>query len=111
MLQRIKLFFSRLNRKHTQKKSLQVRELRKLAEELTHLAEIASRINPEQKQNRNKLGKIKDEMNRLAELVESKDFTRLPRETKLELRENLLTSRQRLIKAIHHAPPPTDTLQ
>lgn len=111
MLQRIKHYFSRLNKKQSQKKSIQVCELRKLADELTHLAEIASRINPEQKQNRNKLSRIRDEMNRLTELVESKDFTKLPQETKLELRENLLTSRQQLVKAIHHAPPPTDTLQ
>lgn len=111
MLHRIKNYFSRLNQKHRQKKSIQIRELRKLAEELTFLAEIASRINPEQKQNMDQLSKIRDEMNRLADLVESKDFTSLPRDTKLELRENMLISRQQLVKAIQHAPPLTETLQ
>ncbi len=111
MLQRIKSFFRNLLQKRKQKRQLHAREFRKMAQEMIYLAEIAAKINSDQKHTMEKLYKIKTEMDSLTKLVDSKDFMKIHPSAKLELRENLLTSREQLVETIHHSPSPTNTLQ
>lgn len=111
MLQRIKTYFLNLLQRQKQKRQIHVREFRRLAKEMTYLTEIALKINPGKAHTMEKLHKIRKEMDKLSELVDSRDFTKIHPSARLELRENLLTSREQLVETIHQAPPPTSTLQ
>ena len=97
--------------KYQQNKQLSASELHRITQEIRYLAEIAAKVNPAQNQTLDKLQKITAEMEKLTEFVDSKDFTKIPYKARVELRENLLQSRKKLVDAIHQAPPPTDILQ
>lgn len=109
--QKIKLYFKTILQRLQKKRQVRACEFRKIAEEVAYLSEIAIRINPEQNQAMERLGRIKDEMSSLTKLVDSSDFIKIPQETKLELRQSLLASREQLVDTIHQAPPPTDMVQ
>jgi uncharacterized heparinase superfamily protein len=111
MLHRLKRYLLDLLHKNRQRKQIHVREFRRLAREMTLLADIAVKISPGQEDTMAGLQKIRQEMDRLSKLVDSRDFSRIHPRARLELRENLLTSREQLIQTIHQAPPPTSTLQ
>ncbi len=111
MLQRFKQYIQKLLQKHKQKRQIHAREFRRMTSEITYLAEIAAKINPEHHQAMERLHKIRKEMNKLSRLVDSRDFSKIPPSARLELRQSLLSSREQLVETINHAPTPTDTLQ
>lgn len=111
MLQQIKNLLSGLLQKHRQNRQVHAREFRKIAREMAYLSDIAIRIGPDQSQTTEKLKSINKEMNRLINLVDSKDFARITPESRMELRESILASRKQLVETLHRAPTPTDTLQ
>lgn len=111
MLHRISKYFRKTLQKHRQKKQLTAREFNRIAEEMLYLAHIAERINPEQNQTLDNLRTIKTEMDKLSQLVNSREFTKIPDQARLELRESMLTTRKKLMETINGAQPPTTTLQ
>ncbi|WP_028574240.1 hypothetical protein [Desulfonatronovibrio hydrogenovorans] len=111
MLAKVKTFFQALFSKRRLHSQIKAREFQDLARELMYLAEIAARIAPEQDSTTEKLRKIKQEMETLSQLVDSRDFLKIPPETRQELKESILASRRQVVESIHHAPPPTDILQ
>lgn len=111
MFSRIRFFFSKRLMRYRENKQLRGHELHRITQEIRYLSEIAAKVNPAQNQTMDKLQKITAEMEKLTEIVDSKDFTKIPHKARLELRESLLQSRKKLVDAIHQAPPPTDILQ
>lgn len=111
MLKKIASFFSNLAENRKQKKMITSKEFRKIAEEVLYLADIAVRVSPARDKTLDRMNKIREEMDKLTRLVDSRDFTKLPTQVRLDLRESLLSSRDQLVETIHQAPAPTDKLQ
>lgn len=111
MFSRIRKIFNKRLMRYRENQQLRSHELHRITQEIRYLAEIAAKVNPAQNETMGKLQKITAEMEKLTQLVDSKDFTKIPQKARLELRENLLQSRKKLVDAIHQAPPPTDILQ
>ncbi|WP_243362032.1 hypothetical protein [Fundidesulfovibrio terrae] len=83
------------------------RAFQDLSRELRELAEIASRVWPEEKSFQNRIQNIRDEMDQLDELTSKPEFRLLPLKKRLELRESLLHSKTQLMDTVSTAPPPT----
>lgn len=111
MFKRIGGYFRRLKSRRETQKSISPQEFQRLAHELMHLACVTERVMPENDMFTSRVQKIKEEMHKLNELADKKEFGRLPRETRLELVESLKLSRRQLMETMHLADPPTDTLQ
>lgn len=97
-----KVFSHRRMRRETDPKAF-----RDLSRELRELAEIASRVWPEQKAFQNRINNIREEMDQLDELTSKPEFRLLPLKKRLELRESLLHSKTQLMDTVSTAPPPT----
>jgi predicted nuclease with TOPRIM domain len=80
---------------------------RDLSRELRELAEIASRVWPEEESFQNRIRGIREEMDQLDELTSKPEFRLLPLKKRLELRESLLHSKTQLMDTVSTAPPPT----
>lgn len=80
---------------------------RDLSRELRELAEVASRVWPDQKSFQNRINNIREEMDQLDELTSKPEFRLLPLKKRLELRESLLHSKTQLMDTVSTAPPPT----
>lgn len=80
---------------------------RDLSRELRELAEIASRVWPEESSFQTKIKNIREEMDQLDELTAKPEFRLLPLKKRLELRESLLHSKTQLMDTVSTAPPPT----
>lgn len=78
-----------------------------LARELRELAEIASRVWPEEEAFQNRIRSIREEMDQLDELTSKPEFRLLPLKKRLELRESLINSKTQLMDTVSTAPPPT----
>jgi len=78
-----------------------------LSRELRELAEIASRVWPEEPSFQTKIKSIQDEMDQLDELTAKPEFRLLPLKKRLELRASLLHSKTQLMDTVSTAPPPT----
>ncbi len=111
MLKWLKEYVHNFRSERAVKKSIAPREFRKLAREMMELANLAQRVMPEDEDFHVRVEKIKEEMSKLNDLAEKKEFGRLPRETRLELVRSLKESRRQLMESMHLAAPPTDTLQ
>ena len=83
------------------------RAFQDLSRELRELAEIASRVWPEEPSFQTKIKNIRDEMDQLDELTTKPEFRLLPLKKRLELRESLLHSKTQLMDTVSTAPPPT----
>ncbi|MFP5223523.1 MAG: hypothetical protein ACLGSA_14625 [Acidobacteriota bacterium] len=78
-----------------------------LSRELRELAEIATRVWPQEATFQDKIRSIRDEMDQLDELTAKPEFRLLPLKKRLELRESLLHSKTQLMDTVSTAPPPT----
>ncbi|QAZ69107.1 hypothetical protein [Solidesulfovibrio carbinolicus] len=93
-----------------------VRELhpdafRAMAGELAELAEVASKVRPEEQAFLLKIRRIRQEMRELERLAERPEFRLLSAKKRHELRVNLLSSREQLLKTLSDAPVVTTTPQ
>ncbi|MFZ5427592.1 MAG: hypothetical protein ACOZEN_11510 [Thermodesulfobacteriota bacterium] len=87
------------------------RAFQDLSRELRELAEIASRVWPEEPSFQNRINNIREEMDQLDELTSKPEFRLLPLKKRLELRESLLHSKTQLMDTVSTAPPPTNRPQ
>ena len=78
-----------------------------LSRELRELAEIASRVWPEEPSFQTRIQNIREEMDQLDELTAKPEFRLLPLKKRLELRESLLHSKTQLMDTVSTAPAPT----
>lgn len=100
-------FWSRLASRRRQARETHPRAFRDLARELRELAEVASRVWPEEPSFQRKIVNIREEMDQLDELASKPEFRLLPLKKRLELRESLLVSKTQLMDTVSTAPPPT----
>jgi hypothetical protein len=84
---------------------------RSMAGELVDLAELASKVRPEEQAFQLKARRIRQEMAELARMTERPEFRMLPSKKRLELRESLLSSREQLLQTLSDAPVATTTRQ
>ena len=84
---------------------------RSMASELVDLAELASRVRPEEQSFQLKARRIRQEMQELTRMTSRPEFRMLPSKKRLELRESLLSSREQLLQTLSDAPPATTTRQ
>ncbi len=82
-----------------------------MAGELAELAELASKVRPEEQAFLLKVRRIRQEMLDLERMTSRPEFRLLPSKKRLELRENLLSSREQLLKNLSEAPVVTATRQ
>ena len=82
-----------------------------MAGELAELAELASKVRPEEQAFLLKVRRIRQEMLDLERMTSRPEFRLLPSKKRLELRENLLSSREQLLKNLSEAPVVTTTRQ
>jgi predicted nuclease with TOPRIM domain len=83
------------------------RAFQDLSRELRELAEIASRVWPEESSFQTKIKNIRDEVDQLDELTTKPEFRLLPLKRRMELRASLLHSKTQLMDTVSTAPPPT----
>ncbi len=84
---------------------------RDLAADLVDLAELASKVRPEEQAFQLKARRIRQEMLELERMTKRPEFRLLPSKKRLELRESLLSSREQLLKTLSDAPVVTTTRQ
>lgn len=84
---------------------------RVMADELASLAELASKVRPEEQSFQIKARRIRQEMEELTRMTTRPEFRMLPSKKRLELRESLLSSRQQLLQTLSDAPVATTTRQ
>lgn len=84
---------------------------RAIADELETLAELASKIRPDEQDFQLKTRRIRQEMQELARMTKRPEFRMLPSKKRLELRESLLSSRDQLLQTLSDAPVATTTRQ
>jgi hypothetical protein len=82
-----------------------------MASELVTLAELASKVRPEEQSFQLKARRIRQEMQELSRMTSRPEFRMLPSKKRLELRESLLSSRQQLLQTLSDAPVATTTRQ
>lgn len=78
-----------------------------LSKEMRELAEIASRVWPDEPSFQSRIKSIQEEMDQLDELTAKPEFHMLPLQKRVELRESLLHSKTQLMDTVSTAPPPT----
>jgi len=84
---------------------------RNMAGELAELAELASKVRPEEQAFLLKVRRIRQEMLELKRMTSRPEFRLLPSKKRLELRESLRSSREQLLKTLSDAPVVTTTRQ
>jgi hypothetical protein len=84
---------------------------RLMASELVDLAELASKIRPDEQAFQLKTRRIRQEMQELTRMTKRPEFRMLPSKKRLELRESLLTSREQLLQTLSDAPVATTIRQ
>ena len=84
---------------------------RDLSNELRELAEIASRVWPEEPSFQERIRGIREEMDQLDQLTAKPEFRLLPLKKRVELRESLLNSKTQLMDTVSTAPAPTSRPQ
>jgi len=84
---------------------------RTMAAELAELAEVASKVRPEEQAFLLKARRIRREMLELGRMAARPEFRMLPSRKRIELRESLLSSREQLLKTLCDAPVVTTTRQ
>ena len=82
-----------------------------MAGELAELAELASKVRPEEQAFLLKVRRIRQEMLELKRMTSRPEFRLLPSKKRLELRESLRSSREQLLKTLSDAPVVTTTRQ
>jgi hypothetical protein len=87
------------------------RSFLRMAEDIRDLARAAARIGPREPEFLVRIREIEDEMARLGELVGRPEFSRLPPDRRVALRQGLMQSREQLLETINTAPAPTRILQ
>lgn len=92
-------------------KEVDPRTFHDLTQELTQLTRVIREILPRQNAFQNKLSQIEQEMAELERLTATAEFKRMNVKQKIELKRNLIRSRDQLLEAVQSAPTPTDFLQ
>lgn len=84
---------------------------RTMAAELADLADLASKVRPEEQTFLLKARRIRQEMLELGRMTSRPEFRLLPSKKRQKLRESLLSSREQLLKTLSDAPVVTTTRQ
>lgn len=92
-------------------RSVDPESFRTLAAELRELADLAKQLWPRQHKFHIKIERIQAEMEQLDKLASKPEFKRLSSDKRVQLRENLLHSRNQILETMKTAPTPTTTLQ
>lgn len=100
-----------LGEKRRMARELHPETFRTLAAELAELAEVASKVRPEEQAFLLKARRIRREMQELGRMTNRPEFRMLPSQKRLELRESLRSSREQLLKTLCDAPVVTTTRQ
>ena len=82
-----------------------------LSRELRELAQVASRVWPQEQRFQDRVRSIREEMDQLDLLTAKPEFRRLSVQKRLKLRESLLHSKMQLMDTISTAPAPTSRPQ
>ncbi|MGX9366874.1 hypothetical protein ACTVJH_12660 [Desulfoplanes sp. PS50] len=82
-----------------------------LTTEILELAQLVEKIRPGDHDLGVKLSRLEQEIKHLQVLVEKRSFKKLSCEKRMELKKNLIFSRQQLLEAMGAASPPTERIQ
>ncbi len=107
MFSRLKEILAAARAKRELSRRINPAAFRAMARELAELADIASRVKPDESEVQAKVSRILDEMDELKRMTRRPEFSRLSPEKRLELRQSLLMSRDQLQKTVAEAPAPT----
>ena len=100
-----------LRRRFEERRSISRQNILHLAGEINDLIRVASEVRSEDHEFLQRLDSIQEKIDLLRDLTRQKAFSRLPVSRRRELRDGLLSSRDSLVEAIQHSPPPTNILQ
>lgn len=92
-------------------REVQPGNFRKMAEEITELADACAQVCPPESEILNRIERVKEEMDQLRELTSQPEFRKLSVQRKLELKESLVQSREQILDSMQTAPTPTRFLQ
>lgn len=84
---------------------------RDISRELRELAQVASRVWPQDAAFQERIRNIREEMDQLDVLTAKREFLMLSVQKRLELRESLLHSKMQLMDTVSTAPTPTSRPQ
>ncbi len=82
-----------------------------LAMEILHLTRMLEKLRSGTEVRALNTPRIQEEMKQLQELLQKKEFRRLPPEKRRELNNSLLLARNQILEAMQAVPPPTDRIQ
>jgi hypothetical protein len=82
-----------------------------LTKEILELAQLVEKIRPGDQELGIKLSRLEQEIKHLQTLVGKRSFKKLSTEKRMELKKNLVFSRQQLLEAMGAASPPTERIQ
>ncbi len=111
MLAWLRKFWHSLVVKRRLAREIHPETFRTMAAELAQLAELASKVHPEEQAFQLKARRIREEMLELERMATLPEFRLLPLKKRKELRESLLSSREQLLKTLSDAPVVTTTPQ
>lgn len=103
--------WQQLRKARHRRQELAPRSFRHMAREIGELAELASRLGPQDEAFQTSLRALRDEMDHLGRLTGLPEFRRLSLEKRQELRDSLVHSRGKLLETVRSAPPASDRLQ
>lgn len=111
MLAWLRTLWQTLDAKRRLAREIHPETFRTMAAELADLADLASKVRPEEQAFQLKARRIREEMRELGRMAKRPEFRLLPSKKRLELRESLLSSREQLLKTLSDAPVVTTTRQ
>lgn len=82
-----------------------------LVSEILELTGMTEKIQLRETRGCINVSQLHKELIQLQRLLEKKEFQKLPRDKKRELKKNLIFSKNQLLEVMGSLPPPTDILQ
>mgnify|MGYP001088803540 CR=1 FL=1 len=111
LLHNVALVWKELRKRHTHAREISPETIRRLADDLSHLAELAERNVPLSRNEACHLHTLREEMRSLADMTERPEFCRLSADRRLALNESLQRSQEKLLASIQAAYSSTEKVQ
>ena len=111
MLRYLRDTWAHLKANRARKREIAPESFSLLVTEILHLARLVEKIRPGDHELGAKLSRLEQEIKHLQRLLNKREFKRLSPEKRLELKQNLVFSRQQLLEAMGAASPPTNRIQ
>ncbi len=111
MLNYLRYKWAQISTLRAKKREIAPESFTLLTKEILELAQLVEKIRPGDHDLGIKLARLELEIKHLQALVGKRSFKKLSCEKRMELKKNLIFSRQQLLEAMGAASPPTERIQ